>query len=199
MIGLRPRQPAAPDLADRAADELLAALRDTARERDATTARRERLAADLARREAEQRAAVARTRQMWGTGFDVAVPPGDREGERWRADLVAAEARLPAIAAWRVEVLDALRRRAGREAAALADDRAGLERDAATLADRQARRRALWGPLAEYEGLPAGDPPIAGATQELALRLRAGRDQLARREQERARLDDALARAERGD
>jgi hypothetical protein len=192
MIGIRPRLPDAPDLADRAADELLAALRDTARERDATTARRDRLAADLARRETEQRAALARTRQAWGPGFDVAVPPGDREGERLRANLVAAEARLPAIAAWRGEVLDALRRRVAREETTIAEEAAALDRDAATLADRRARLCALWAPLAAFEGLPAGDPPIAGATQQAALGLRGRREALDRRERALARLRAAL-------
>ncbi len=199
MISIRPRQPEAPDLDDLPGDALLGALADTARERDTTTARRERLVADLARRETEQRAAVARTRQAWGPGFDVAVPTGDREGERLRADLAATEARLQAIAARRAAVLDALRRRVGRGETALAEEAAAIERDAATVTARQARARELWQPLAAYEGLPTGDPPIAGATQQLALGLWSRRDQLARREQARARLADALARAERDD
>lgn len=99
----------------------------------------------------------------------------------------------------RPQVLAALRRRAGREETAIAEERAALDEATADLADRQARLCALWAPLAVFEELPADDPPLAGATQALALRLRAGRDQLARREQERARLDDALARAGRDD
>jgi len=194
MISVTPRPTTASDLDQCPADDLLAALRDVARDRDATTARRDRLAADLARREEEQRAALATTRQVWGAGFAVAAPTGDREGERLRADLAATEARLPVIAARRAAVLDALRRRVAREETTLAEHRAEIDRDAATVAARQERARELWQPLAEYEGLPAGDPPIAGATQQLALGLWSRREQLARREQERARLAGALAR-----
>ena len=199
MISVTPRPTHTPDLDELPGDDLRAALRDVARDRDATAARRDRLAAALARREEEQRAALATTRQVWGAGFAVAAPTGDREGERLRADLAATEARLPAIAARRAAVCAALRRRVAREATALAEERAGLDRDAATVAARQVRARELWQPLAAYEGLPTGDPPIAGATQQLALGLWSRRDQLARREQERARLDAALARAEQDD
>ena len=199
MIAITPIPTNAPDLDELPGDDLRAALRDVARDRDATTARRDRLAAALARREEEQRAALATTRQVWGAGFDVAPPTGDREGARLRADLAGAEALLPVIAARRAAVCAALRRRDDREETALAEERAGLDRDAATVAARQARARELWQPLAEYEGLPTGDPPIAGATQQLALGLWSRRDQLARREQERARLAGALARAERDD
>lgn len=199
MISVTPRRMEAPDLERLSADELLGALRDVARDRDATTARRDRLAADRARREEEQRAALATTRQVWGAGFAVAAPTGDGEGERLRADLAATEARLPAIAARRAAVCDALRRRVAREETALAEHRAAIDRDAATVVARQARARELWQPLAEYEGLPASDPPLAGATQQLALGLWSRRDQLARRERERARLARALARAEQDD
>jgi len=199
MISVTPRRMEAPDLERLPADELLGALRDVARDRDATTARRDRLAAALARREEEQHGAVVTAQQFWGAGFDVAPPTGDREGERLRADLAATEARLPVIAARRAAVCAALRRRFAREETALAEERAMIARDTASVAARQARARELWQPLAAYEGLPTGDPPIAGATQQLALGLWSRRDQLARREQERARLAGALARAERDD
>jgi hypothetical protein len=199
MISVTPRQMAAPDLDRLSADELLGALRDTARERDATIARRDGLAADLARRETEQHAALARATALWGSNADVAAPTGDREGERLRAALAATEARLPVIAAWRAAVCAALRRRIAREETALAEERAMIARDTASVAARQARARELWQPLAAYEGLPTGGPPIAGATQQLALELWSRRDQLARREQERARLAGALARAEQDD
>ncbi len=199
MIAITPIPTNAPDLEHLPADELLGALRDVARDRDATAARRDRLAAALARREEEQRAALATTRQVWGSGFAIAAPTGDREGERLRADLAATAARLPAIAARRAAVLDALRRRVAREETARAEEAAAIERDTATVTARQARARELWQPLAAYEGLPTGDPPIAGATQELALGLWSRRAQLARREQERARRADALARAEQDD
>ncbi len=199
MIAITPIPTNAPDLERLSADELLGALRDVARDRDATAARRDRLAAALARREEEQRAALATTRQVWGAGFAVAAPTGDREGERLRADLAATEARLPVIAARRAAVCTALRRRVAREETALAEERAVIARDTASVAARQARARELWQPLAAYEGLPTGDPPIAGATQQLALGLWSRRDQLARREQERARRAGALARAEQDD
>ena len=63
----------------------------------------------------------------------------------------------------------------------------------ATLAERQARLRALWAPLAAFEGLPAGDPPIAGATRDLALGLPSRREQLAQRGRTLARLRAAVA------
>ncbi len=198
MISIRPRQPETPDLDQLPADDLLGELRGVDRERAEAEERRDRLAADLARRTGERAREVARAQDRWGSNVLVAAL-GDREGERLRADLVTTAARLPAIAARRGQVLDALRRRVAREETARAEEAAAIERDAATVTARQARARELWQPLAAYEGLPTGDPPIAGATQQLALGLWSRRDQLARREQERARLAAALARAERDD
>ena len=117
---------------------------------------------------------------------------GDPQVERLRADLAATEEHLPAIAARRDEVRAALRRRVARYEAALAEEGAAIAREAVAVAERQERLRELWAPLAAFEGVPAGDPPLAGATREAALGLASRREQLAQRERTLARLRAAL-------
>ena len=79
--------------------------------------------------------------------------------------------------------------------AAIAEESAAIARDAATIEERRAQLRDLWAPLAAFEGLTAGDPPLTGATHQAALGRASRRNQLAQRERMLARLRAALAGA----
>ena len=184
----------APDPDTLPAEDLLAELRGADRERTEAVDQWERLAGEIARRTEEHEASIANARQFWGSNFTIA-PLGDPEAERLGRDLAETDAHLPAIDARRVEVIAALRRRVTRYEAAIAAEGAAIARAAADVAERQERLHELWAPLGAFEGLPAEDPPIAGATRNLALGLVSCREQLAQRERMLARLRAAVAGA----
>lgn len=165
-------------------DDLLAEWRGVLRERGEVTARRDQLAADLARREEEHAGVNAQMRQVWGRP-GLTLPAAPQGAAEQRATLAATEAHLVAIAERRGAVGAALARRVAREEAAIATERAACDEDERALGERLARLRELTAPLVAFEGIGVGGDgrlPLQGLTWHLEAGLRSRREQLLQRE-----------------